>query len=273
MSRTVSLSLAFALSACSILPGNAESPEAKSPETTHAVVDDAPKKPAYCGRSWENAPAPEFASISWSGDRGIEKRIQMELLSKPDQWVALKADDGTHRTELLARTLKKGEPLLLLECSETSAMVATTDFDRVSGIPFALIDGTPSQFTFAVDAAPSLTRLKGVPEGDFDADKIFELSTTADRAAVSGAQQALDGGARCKDEGIGACQTAEAKVTPGPDFETRRSNACSAARAQGLAKCMGPLGKQYDPIARKLDAQERKRLADSFKQVRAKLGG
>lgn len=36
---------------------------------------------------------------------------------------------------------------------------------------------------------------------------------------------------------------------------------------------MGPLGKQYDPIGRKLDAQERKRLADAFKQVRAKLDG
>lgn len=195
----------------------------------------------------------------------------MELLSKRNQWVALKADDGSHRTELLARTLKKGEPLLLLECSAKTVTVATTDFDRVSGIPMSLIEGSPAHFTFAIDAAPSLTRLKGVPEGDFDPDEIFALSTTADRSAVTGAQQALEGGSRCKDDGIGACQTAEAKVAPGPDFETRRSTACSAARAQGLAKCMGPLGKQYDPIARKLDAQERKRLADAFKQIRAKL--
>lgn len=273
MSRTVLLPFAFALSACSILPGNAASPEAKSPDTTAAAVDDAPKTPAYCASSWENAPAPEFASISWSGDRGIEKRIQMELLSKRNQWVALKADDEGHRTELLARTLKRGEPLLLLECSGKTVTVATTDFDRVSGIPMSLVDGAPAQFTFAIDSAPSLTRLKGVPEGVFDADKVFELSTTADRTAVTGAQQALEGGSRCKDEAIGACQTAEAKVAPGPDFEARRSTACSNARAQGLAKCMGPLGKQYDPIARKLDAQERKRLADAFKQVRAKLGG
>jgi len=202
------------------------------------------------------------------------RRHALMMAAKPGDFIAATTDitendigSGSFHAKNPELLIKKGEPLLHIECSERYGThhVMTASLRYIRDVPTKLIDRAPRAFVFPDQ--PTLW--------EFDPHLAYVAASPEDLAAVSGAKESAKLEERCSEKALEACSRAANKVRDRPrevDVDAKADRACEIAKTRERNRCMGSAaGKKWEQNARKLDDLRRNREIADFSALKAKL--